>query len=166
MPHLGEDAPLWPLIGCRRGPLRNSMPPQLLCPEPKPEMRGASRLPRRCRSVDIAEQCLLSAESQRLADMKAVLEGAGHKLSITDLTSQARFISFIEAGRYRDRTSLQRSYSSGGNSVSYTELIAIIAWELAENPALLPALEIKSWESFMNMLETACIYEAEVGQVS
>ncbi|AEO54510.1 hypothetical protein MYCTH_2297159 [Thermothelomyces thermophilus ATCC 42464] len=166
MPHLGEDAPLWPLIGCRRGPLRNSMPPQLLCPEPKPETRGASGLPRRCRSVDIAEQCLLSAESQRLADMKAVLEGAGHKLSITDPASQARFISFIEAGRYRDRTSLQRSYSSGGTSVSYTELIAIIAWELAENPALLPALEIKSWESFMNMLETACIYEAEVGQTS
>ncbi|KAL2160967.1 hypothetical protein VTH06DRAFT_8679 [Thermothelomyces fergusii] len=169
MPHLGEDAPLWPLIGCRRGPLRNSMPPQLLCPEPgKPERRGALGLPRRCRSVGIAEQCLLSAESQRLADMKAVLEGAGHKLSITDPASQAQFISFIEAGRYRDCTSLQRSHSSSGSgsSVSYTELIAIIAWELAENPALLPALEIKSWESFMNMLETACIYEAEVGQTS
>jgi hypothetical protein len=98
--------------------------------------------------------------------MKAVLEGAGYKLSITDPTFQACFSSFIEAGRYRDRSSLQRSYSSGGSSATYTELIAIIAWELAENQGLLPVLEIKSWESFMNMLETACIYEAEVGQVS
>ncbi|KAK4244262.1 hypothetical protein C7999DRAFT_17459 [Corynascus novoguineensis] len=167
MPHLGEDAPLWPLIGCRRGPLRNSMQHQLLCPEPKPQnQRGGSSHSRRCRSVDIAERCLLSAESQRLADMKAVLEGVGHKLSITDPASQARFSSFIEAGRYRDRTSLQRSYSSGASSVSYTELIATIAWEISENQSLLPALEIKSWESFMNMLETACIYEAEVGHTS
>ena len=166
MPHLGEDAPLWPLIGCRRGPLRDSIPPQLLCPEPKPlQSSGASALSRRCRSVDVAERCLLSAESQRLADMKAVLVGAGYKLSITVSASQASFTSFIEAGRYRDRGSLQMSYLVGGSSVTYTELIAIIAWELAENQHLLPALEIKSWENFMNMLETACLFEAEVGKV-
>jgi hypothetical protein len=98
--------------------------------------------------------------------MKAVLEGAGYKLSITDPAFQASFTSFIEAGRYRDRGSLQKSYSIGGSPVTYTELIAIIAWELAENQPLLPALEIKSWESFMNMLETACLFEAEVGKVS
>ena len=115
--------------------------------------------------MDVAERCLLSAESQRLADMKAVLEGAGYKLSITDPAFQASFTSFIEAGRYRDRGSLQKSYSIGGGPVTYTELIAIIAWELAENQPLLPALEIKSWESFMNMLETACLFEAEVGKV-
>jgi len=97
--------------------------------------------------------------------MKAVLEGAGYKLSITDPAFQASFTSFIEAGRYRDRGSLQTSHSIGGSPVTYTELIAIIAWELAENQPLLPALEIKSWESFMNMLETACLFEAEVGKV-
>jgi hypothetical protein len=98
--------------------------------------------------------------------MKAVLEGASYKLSITDPASQASFSSFIEAGRYRDSSSLQRSYSSGGTSVTYTELIAIIAWELAESQPLLASLEIRSWERFMGMLETAGIYEAEVGQVS
>ncbi|KAK4153147.1 hypothetical protein C8A00DRAFT_15600 [Chaetomidium leptoderma] len=170
MPHLGEDAPLWPLIGCRRGPLRDSISPQLLCPEPKPQQHrgvsGTSPSTRRCRSVDIAERCLLSAESQRLADMKAVLEGGAYKLSITDPTLKASFSSFIEAGRYRDRSSLQKTFSSGGRSVAYTELIAIIAWELAENQALLPSLEIRSWENFMSMLETAGIYESEVGQTS
>ncbi|KAK3298726.1 uncharacterized protein B0H64DRAFT_318014 [Chaetomium fimeti] len=167
MPHLGEDAPLWPLIGCRRGPLRDSAPPQLLCPEPKPLQHcDTSSLARRCRSVDVAERCLLSAESQRLADMKTVLEGSEYKLSITDPAFQASFTSFIEAGRYRDRGSLQRSYSAGGSQVTYTELIAVIAWELAENQSLLPSLEIKSWESFMNMLETAGLYEAEVGRTS
>ncbi|KAH6854729.1 hypothetical protein B0I37DRAFT_300160 [Chaetomium sp. MPI-CAGE-AT-0009] len=165
MPHLGEDAPLWPLIGCRRGPLRDSAPPQLLCPEPKPLQRcDTSSLARRCRSIGVAERCLLSAESQRLADMKAVLEGAD-KLSITDPASQASFTSFIESGRYH-RGSLKRSYSVGNSSVTYTELIAIIAWELAENQPLLPALEIKSWESFMNMLETASQYESQVGNTS
>lgn len=98
--------------------------------------------------------------------MKAVLEGATYKLSITDPAFQACFSSFIEAGRYRDRNSLQRSYPPGDGSATYAELIATIAWELAENSTLLPTLEIRSWESFMNMLETAGIYEAEVGQVS
>jgi hypothetical protein len=97
--------------------------------------------------------------------MKTVLEGSEYKLSITDPAFQASFTSFIEAGRYRDRGSLQRSYSVGGGQVTYTELIAVIAWELAENQSLLPSLEIKSWESFMNMLETAGLYEAEVGRV-
>ena len=170
MPHLGEDAPLWPLIGCRRGPLRESISPQLLCPGPKPpQHRGAgtaSAPTRRCPSVDVAERCLLSAESQRLADMKAVLEGASYKLSITDPALKTCFSSFIEEGQYRDRLALQRSYTSRGRSVTYTELIAIIAWELAENQVLLSSLEIKSWESFISMLETAGIYESEVGQVS
>jgi hypothetical protein len=98
--------------------------------------------------------------------MKAVLEGASYKLSISDPTLNACFSSFIEAGRYRDRVSLQRSYSSEHMTVTYTELIAVIAWELAENQALLPALEIRSWDSFMRMLETAAIYESEVGGVS
>jgi hypothetical protein len=100
--------------------------------------------------------------------MKAVLgvEGASYKLSILDPTLNACFSSFIEAGRYRDRASLQRSYSSDHMTVTYAELIAVIAWELAENQALLPALEIRSWDTFMRMVETAAIYESEVGGTS
>ncbi|AEO65531.1 uncharacterized protein THITE_2112620 [Thermothielavioides terrestris NRRL 8126] len=169
-PHLGEDAPLWPLIGCRRGPLRDSVPPQLLCPgSTRPcglEAGESPAVSQRCRSVDAADRCLLAAESQRLADMKAVFEGASHKLSITDHSLHNSFCAFIETGRYRDRDSLQRSYSSGGKAFTYTELIAVIAWELAENQGLLSLLEIKSWESFMRMLEAACVYESEVGQTS
>jgi hypothetical protein len=97
--------------------------------------------------------------------MKAVLEGSSDKLSITDECLKDAFSAFIEAGRYRDRDSLHTKYTLESESVTYTELIAIIAWELAENHTLLPLLEIRSWESFMRMLETACIYESEVGQV-
>ncbi|KXX75836.1 Fez family zinc finger protein 2 [Madurella mycetomatis] len=167
---LGEDAPLWPLIGCRRGPLRDSIPVQLLCPQSQPPQNlgpgTALALAQRCRSAGVADRCLLSAESQRLADMKTVLEGSSYKLSITDETLRDSFSAFIEAGRYRDRDSLHTSYALDGETVTYTELIAIIAWELAENQALLPLLEIRSWENFMGMLETACIYESEVGQTS
>lgn len=166
---LGEDAPLWPLIGCRRGPLHDSIPPQLLCPESN-RLRSfgkgeSSTHTGRCRSVDIADRCLLSAESQRLADMKAVFEGASYKLSISDPILRDSFITFVEAGRYRDRDSLHTTHSFASGTVTYTELIAIIAWELAENQSLLPLLEIKSWENFMFLLETAGSYESEVGQV-
>ncbi|KAK3986366.1 Fez family zinc finger protein 2 [Cladorrhinum sp. PSN332] len=171
MPHLGEDAPLWPLIGCRRGPLRDSIPRQLLCPEydraiRRSDSRSTSSSARRCRSVDIADKCLSSAESQRLADMKAIFEGDSYELSITEPTLRDAFFSFIEAGRYRDRESLHLEYTIEGGTITYTELIAIIAWELSENQGLLSILEIRSWESFMGMLETACIYESEVGQTS
>ncbi|KAK0718983.1 hypothetical protein B0T21DRAFT_295704 [Apiosordaria backusii] len=169
MPNLGEDAPLWPLIGCRRGPLGDSLPTQLLCPLQSLECHPPSNNSnRRCRSVDLAERCLLSAESQRLADMKAVFEGASYKLSISDPGLKDSFYAFIEAGRYRDRDSLhQQNTPCDGNPVTYAELIAVIAWELSENNTLLSSLlEIKSWENFMGMLETACIYESEVGQTS
>lgn len=171
MPHLGEDAPLWPLIGCRRGPLRDSIPRQLLCPDldrPRTsDSRSTSSSNRRCRSVDTAEKCLLSAESQRLADMKSIFEGASYKLSISDPMLRDAFFSFIEAGRYRDRESLHLEYTVDGlTTMTYTELIAVIAWELSENQGLLSLLEIRSWESFMGMLETACVYESEVGQTS
>lgn len=98
--------------------------------------------------------------------MKAVFEGASYKLSMSDPTMKICFSTFIEAGRYRDRDSLQASYTFDGKMVTYSELIAVIAWELAENQTLLPLLEIKSWEIFMGMLETASIYESEVGQAS
>ncbi|KAL2266674.1 hypothetical protein VTJ83DRAFT_6026 [Remersonia thermophila] len=171
IPHPGEDAPLWPLIGCRRGPLRDAILPQLLCPADqrlssahRAIASSSSTAGRRGRSVGVAERWLLSAESQRLADMKAVLEG--DELSITDPALRASFKSFVEAGRYRDSTSLQRGHTIGGSTYTYADLIASIAWELAENHSLLGALEIRSWETFMNMLETAGIYEAEVGQTS
>ncbi|EGS23696.1 uncharacterized protein CTHT_0003940 [Thermochaetoides thermophila DSM 1495] len=128
--------------------------------------KGQSIPARRCLSVDVAERCLLSAESQRLADMKAVFEGASYKLSISDAKHRAYFVAFIEAGRYRDHESLHTSYSVSGKTYTYTELIAIIAWELAENHGLLSLLEIKEWNNFMNMIETACIYESEIGQTS
>ncbi|KAK0730161.1 hypothetical protein B0H67DRAFT_474660 [Lasiosphaeris hirsuta] len=170
MPYLGEDAPLWPLIGCRRGPLRNALPSQVLCPG----FRHTSRIqalatddacqPRR--SLDVADRVLLSAESQRLADMKAVLERASYKLSIADPAMKQCFVSFIETGRYRNQECLHRGLTLEDETVSYTELIATIAWELSENQALLPLLEIRSWDGFMAMLETACIYESEIGHTS
>ncbi|KAL1835958.1 hypothetical protein VTJ49DRAFT_5762 [Mycothermus thermophilus] len=167
IPHPGEDAPVWPLIGCRRGPLRGEIPPQILCPA-DPKLSSANRaaassaLGRRGRSVGVAERWLLSAESQRLADMKAVLEG--DELSITDPALCASFKAFIEAGRYRDSTSLQKGHNIGGSTFTYADLIVTVAWELAENHSLLAALEIRSWETFVNMLETAGVYESEVGQ--
>ncbi|KAK3363167.1 hypothetical protein B0T25DRAFT_32047 [Lasiosphaeria hispida] len=170
MPYLGEDAPLWPLIGCRRGPLRNALPSQVLCPGFRPTSRiQASAIADTCqprRSLDIADRVLLSAESQRLADMKAVLERASYKLSITDPAMKQCFVSFIETGRYRNQECLHQNLTLEDESVSYTELIATIAWELSENQALLPLLEIRSWDGFMAMLETACIYESEVGHTS
>ncbi|KAK3372670.1 hypothetical protein B0H63DRAFT_497059 [Podospora didyma] len=170
IPHLGEDAPLWPLIGCRRGPLRESIPMQVFCPESqgqsRPETSGSDQTLQPRRSLDIAGRCLLSAESQRLADMKASLECASYKLSIDDPALRDSFISFIEAGRYRNQDSLHRAFPHQGTAVTYADLIPTIAWELAENNILLPLLEIRSWDAFMEMLETASIYESEIGQTS
>jgi hypothetical protein len=128
-----------------------------------PETEGDYR-PRR--SLDYADRCLLSAEGQRSADMKAVLEGASYKLSISDTASRRSFVSFVETGRYRNLESLHKTLILEDEPLTYTEMIATIGWELAENHTVLPLLEMKSWEEFMNMLETACIYESEVGQVS
>jgi hypothetical protein len=128
-----------------------------------PEMEDDYR-PRR--SLDFADRCLLSAESQRLADMKAVLEGASYKLSISDPSARRSFVSFVETGRYRNQESLHKTLILEDEPMTYMEMIATIAWELAENHTVLPLLEMKSWEEFMNMLETACIYESEVGQTS
>lgn len=170
MPHLGDDAPLWPLIGCRRGPLRDALPIQVSCPavlrEPKTEPDAMHDDYRPRHSLDIADRCLLQAESQRLADMKAVLERAPDKLSMSDPAIRKSFVSFVETGRYRNTECLQKSLVLEDEAVAYSELIATIGWELAENNGVLQVLEIKSWEDFMNMLETACIYESEVGQVS
>jgi hypothetical protein len=118
------------------------------------------------RSLDIADRWLLAAESQRLADMKAVFEGSSHKLSIVDTLMADSFVSFIEAGRYRNQNCLHKSRIYHDKTFTYAELIATIAWELAENQAVLGLLEIKSWGGFMEMLETASIYESEVGEVS
>lgn len=170
MPHLGDDAPLWPLIGCRRGPLRDALPVQVLCPallrDSKMDMSDEDGDYRPRRSLDFADRCLLSAEGQRLADMKAVLEGASYKLSISDTASRRSFVSFVENGRYRNHESLHKTLILEEKPVTYAEMIATIGWELAENHSVLSLLEMKSWEEFMKMLETACIYESEVGQVS
>lgn len=172
MPYLGDDAPLWPLLGCRRGPLKNSMPAQLLCPVSRNQQLEASSehyeqhgsQPRR--SIDAGDKLLLSSDSQRLSDMKAILEGATDKLSITDPVMKDLFSCYINSGRYRNRECLHRSYSSHHNVYNYSELLSTVAWELSENPALLPLLEIRSWTGFMDLLETACIYESEVAQTS
>ena len=169
MPHLGDDAPLWPVIGCRRGPLRDALPLLILCPALLRDMKIESTemdddyRPRR--SLDVADRCLLSAESQRLADMKAVLEGAAYKLSIADKTTKKSFTSFVETGRYRNEECLHKALVLEDEPVTYTEMIATIGWELAENHTVLSVLEMKSWDDFMNMLETACIYESGFGQV-
>jgi len=117
-------------------------------------------------SLDFADRCLLSAEGQRLADMKAILEGASYKLSISDPASRRCFVSFVETGRYRNQQSLHKTLILEDEPLTYTEMIATIGWELAENHTVLPLLEMRSWDEFMKMLETACIYESEVGQVS
>lgn len=99
--------------------------------------------------------------------MKAVLEGASDKISISEDDIKHDFVSFVEEGRYRNRECLSsRKFTYQETSLSYSDLIATIAWELAENKSVLPVLEIKSWKTPMTMLETASIYEAEVGQVS
>ena len=170
-PSVGEDAPLWPIIGCRRGKLRDAMVEQVLCPKARGTRQshesGRCGSFRSRRSVEsVSDRCLLAAESQRLADMKAVLEGASEKISIAHGDMRGDFVSFVEAGRYRNQECLCRSFPFQDSSVTYSELIATIAWELAENKAVLPLLEIRSWKGLMSMLETACIYEAEVGQVS
>ena len=168
MPHLGDDAPLWPFIGCLRGHLRDALPVQVLCPaslrQPKPESPDMDEYRPR-RSLDIADRCLLSAESQRLADMKAVLECASYKISIPDPVLRHAFVTFVESGRYRNEECLCKSLTLDNETVTYTELIATIAWELAESQAALAMLEIKSWDGVISMLETACVYESEVGQV-
>jgi len=98
--------------------------------------------------------------------MKAVFEGASHKLSISDPSARRSFVSFVETGRYRNQESLHKTLILEDEPMTYMEMIATIGWELAENHTVLPLLEMKSWEEFMNMLETACVYESEVGQVS
>ncbi|KAM7213541.1 Fez family zinc finger protein 2 [Rhypophila decipiens] len=168
-PSVGEDAPLWPIIGCRRGQLGDAVAEQILCPKARNPRR--SHDVERCgsfrsqRSMDsVYERCLLGAESQRFADMKAVLEGASDKISIAEGGIKRDFVSFVELGRYRNQDCLSRRFTYQETSLSYSDLIATIAWELAENETALPLLEIKSWKALMTMLETACIYEAEVGQ--
>lgn len=98
--------------------------------------------------------------------MKAVLEGASYKLSITDTSLRQSFVSFVETGHYRNQESLHKTLILEDEPLTYTEMIATIGWELAENHGVLALLEIKSWEEFMEMLETACVYESEVGQTS
>jgi hypothetical protein len=97
--------------------------------------------------------------------MKAVLEGASYKLSIADTSLRQSFVSFVETGQYRNQESLRKTLILEDEPLTYTEMIATIGWELAENHGVLALLEIKSWEEFMKMLETACVYESEVGQV-
>jgi len=97
--------------------------------------------------------------------MKAVLEGAAYKLSIADKTTKKSFTSFVETGRYRNEECLHKALVLEDEPVTYTEMIATIGWELAENHTVLSVLEMKSWDDFMNMLETACIYESGFGQV-
>lgn len=168
VPQSGEDTPLWPVLGCRRGPLREAMPLQLLCPASRNETAtnatDSTESIRSRHSLDMVDNCLLSAESQRLADMKAALECASYKLSIADKDMSNSFVTFIESGQYRNRESLHETYSHYGTTVTFADLIPSIAWELAENQGLMSLLEIRSWNGFMNMLQTACIYEAEVGR--
>ncbi|KAM7195931.1 hypothetical protein V8F20_007296 [Naviculisporaceae sp. PSN 640] len=172
-PSVGEDAPLWPIIGCRRGKrLSDAVTEQVLCPKSRSPRRshdsGRCGSFRSRQSVDSAyEQCLLAAESQRFADMKAVLEGASDKISISEDGIKHEFVSFVEEGRYRNQECLSsRKFTYQETSLSYSDLIAAIAWELAENKSVLSLLEIRSWKTPMTMLETASIYEAEVGQTS
>lgn len=189
-PDLREDAPPWPLIGCRRGSLRDAMPPQVLCTRSRALLPDGST--RRLSAVleseqvqvqvqvldslpgtpvpgqpDVVSQCFHEAEAQCLFDNKLVLENPSTYLRAHGKSDAAQHYSqAIRNGRYRANESLNATCQVHDRTTTYSELIARIAWDLADNGESLCVLEIESVESFMQLLETACVYEVEVGKVS
>lgn len=182
-PDLREDAPPWPLIGCRRGNLREAMPPQVLCTKSRALLASCShKMPAILAAEnvvdnltggpppaqpDVVSHCFREAEMQCLSDNKLVLDNPALFLRTHDHSVAAHhFSQSIRNGRYRANESLNVACQVHETSSTYSDLISSIAWELADNSECLNVLEIESVEGFMMLLETACLYEVEVGKVS
>ncbi len=182
-PDLRQDAPPWPLIGCRRGNLRDAMPPQVLCTKSRALLSACSRkLPAILAAEnvvdnltggpppaqpDVVSQCFREAEMQCLSDNKLVLDNPALFLRTHSQSVAAHHYSqAIRNGRYRANDSLNVACQVHERSSTYSDLTSSIAWELADNSECLNVLEIESVESFMMLLETSCLYEVEVGKVS
>ncbi len=154
------------------------MPPQILCPKsPRriPETGSCypiSESPERSDSSvamsqpDIIAQCFRDAEVQRLSDNKMVLDNAPLYLRLRcNSPASKHFAHVIRNGRYRANLSLSETCRVQDKSFTYSELITAIAWELTDIRDCLAALEIESVDCFMLLLETASMYEAEIGKV-
>ncbi len=116
---------------------------------------------------DIVAQCFREAEMQRLSDNKLVLENASLYLRSRGNSAAAKHFSHtILNGRYRANNSLGEACRVQDTVFTYSELITDIAWELTDNCDSLAALEVESVDSFMLLLETASMYEAEIGKVA
>ncbi|CAK7222074.1 hypothetical protein SBRCBS47491_004746 [Sporothrix bragantina] len=180
-PDLREDAPPWPLIGCRRGNLRDAMPPQVLCTKSRALLASCShKMPAILAAEnvvdnltggpppaqpDVVSHCFREAEMQVLSDNKLVLDNPALFLRTHNHSIAAdHFSQSIRNGRYRANESLNVACQVHERSSTYSDLISRIAWELADNSECLNVLEIESVESFMMLLETACSYEVEVGK--
>ncbi|ERS95496.1 hypothetical protein HMPREF1624_08012 [Sporothrix schenckii ATCC 58251] len=180
-PDLREDAPPWPLIGCRRGNLREAMPPQVLCTKSRSLLASCShKMPAILAAEnvvddltggpppgqpDVVSHCFREAEMQCLSDNKLVLDNPALFLRTHGHSVAAQhFSQSIRNGRYRANESLNVTCQAHETSSTYSDLISSIAWELADNSECLNVLEIESVESFMMLLETACLYEVEVGK--
>jgi len=152
------------------------MPPQILCPmmlrrggpgscetiletpmDPSPACRS---------QPDMVAKCFREAEMQRLSDNKLVLESAAVYLRTRgDSPAASHFSQAIRAGRYRANASLGETCRAHDKIFTYAELISSIAWELTDIRDVSNVLEIESVECFMLLLETASMYEADVGKV-
>jgi len=104
---------------------------------------------------------------QRVCDNKTVLENTGFFLKARRNSPAAKhFAQVIQSGRYRGNASLNESQRIHESTYTYSELITSILWELVDNNESLGILDVDSIESFMLLLETASMYEADVGKVS
>ncbi|KIH95155.1 c2h2 finger domain containing protein [Sporothrix brasiliensis 5110] len=114
---------------------------------------------------DVVSHCFREAEMQCLSDNKLVLDNPALFLRTHGHSVAAHhFSQSIRNGRYRANESLNVTCQAHETSSTYSDLISSIAWELADNNECLNVLEIESVESFMMLLETACLYEVEVGK--
>ncbi|CAK7272065.1 hypothetical protein SEPCBS57363_004942 [Sporothrix epigloea] len=180
-PELREDAPPWPLIGCRRGNLRDAMPPEALCTKSRallasclqkmPAILAAENVVDNLTGgpppvqPDVVSHCFREAEMQLFSDNKLVLDNPALFLRAHNNSVAAHhFSQSIRNGRYRANKSLNVTCQVHEGLSTYSDLVSRIAWELADNNESLNVLEIESVESFMMLLETACLYEVEVGK--
>ncbi|CAK7275245.1 hypothetical protein SEPCBS119000_006596 [Sporothrix epigloea] len=114
---------------------------------------------------DVVSHCLREAEMQLFSDNKLVLDNPALFLRAHHNSDAAQhFSQSIRNGRYRANKSLNTTCQVHEGLSTYSDLIARIAWELADNSECLTVLEIESVERFLMLLETACLYEVEVGK--
>jgi len=102
----------------------------------------------------------------RLSDSKMVLENASLYLRSRENSPAANYFSqVLRTGRYRANASLNQTCRIHDRDTTLAQLLADVAWELSDVRDSVTALEIESVDSFMLLLETATMYEAEIGKV-